>query len=116
MHCLKCGKETAQQQVFCGECLDIMQQYPVKPGTAVQLPQRDHPTQEKKPSVRHQEPSLAEQVDRLRLVLRWLTATIAVLSVLLLLTGAMLIHTLTKQDTPSAIGRNYTTSTSGNQP
>ena len=40
MNCLKCGRETASEQIFCQECLVEMEKYPVKPGTVVQLPQR----------------------------------------------------------------------------
>lgn len=116
MHCLKCGNETSEKQVFCDDCLAVMQQHPVKPGTAVHLPRRDSPPAEKKAPPHRREATPAEQADRLRGMIRWLTATIAVLSVLLLLTGSMLIHTLSKESAPRAIGRNYTTSTSGNQP
>lgn len=40
MNCLKCGRETSSEQCFCQECLLDMEKYPVKPGTAVQLPKR----------------------------------------------------------------------------
>ena len=40
MNCLKCGRETAAEQIFCLECQAEMEKYPVKPGTVVQLPQR----------------------------------------------------------------------------
>ena len=38
MHCMKCGKKIKDSQVFCDECLAIMDTYPVKPGTPIQLP------------------------------------------------------------------------------
>ena len=38
MHCMKCGKKIKDRQVFCDECLAIMDTYPVKPGTPIQLP------------------------------------------------------------------------------
>ena len=40
MNCLKCGREIEEGQVFCNDCLVQMAKYPVKPGTAVQLPSR----------------------------------------------------------------------------
>lgn len=43
MNCLKCGRETAGEQVFCESCLEEMAKYPVKPGTAVKLPERREP-------------------------------------------------------------------------
>ena len=114
MLCLKCGKETTENQVFCGDCLNVMQAYPVKPGTAVHIPLRENPVHDKKPTRRRESPQ--DQLSQLRLLIRCLTATIAVLSILLCATAAMLIHTLDKNPTPSTIGRNYTTADSGNQP
>ena len=40
VNCLKCGREIEEGQVFCNDCLVQMAKYPVKPGTAVQLPSR----------------------------------------------------------------------------
>ena len=48
MSCIKCGKDTLGQDVFCKECLEVMADYPVKPGTPVLIPDqtsvRRHPT------------------------------------------------------------------------
>lgn len=114
MLCLKCGKETTENQVFCGDCLNVMQAYPVKPDTAVHIPHREEPVHERKPA-RRREPS-KDQLSQLRFLVRCLAATIAVLSILLCATAAMLIHTLDKAPASSTIGRNYTTADSGNQP
>ena len=38
MPCMKCGRKIKDRQVFCEECLAIMDTYPVKPGTPIQLP------------------------------------------------------------------------------
>ncbi len=40
MTCMKCGREIPEDTAFCGECLEGMEKYPVKPGTAVNLPPR----------------------------------------------------------------------------
>ena len=40
MNCMKCGRETAAEQVFCEDCLLEMEKHPVKPGTVVLLPRR----------------------------------------------------------------------------
>lgn len=116
MNCLKCGKETADGQVFCADCQQIMQQYPVKPGTAIHLPHRDSVSADKKQHEKIRDASRADTVAQLRRMIHWLTATIAILSVLLLLTASMLIHTLNKENSANTIGRNYTTSDSANQP
>lgn len=116
MNCLKCGRKTSGNQVFCEDCLQMMQHYPVKPGTAIHLPRRDATFQEKKQHDRSREPSKEDTLLQLRRMTHFLTATIAVLSVLLLLTASMLIHTLDKEKPSSSIGRNYTTADSKSQP
>ena len=115
MYCLKCGKETTENQVFCSSCQEVMQDYPVKPGTAVHIIPREQRPQEKKPP-RRKEADREDQLDRLRLVIRCLAAAVAVLSVLLCATAGMLIHTLGTKPAENPIGRNYTTTASGNQP
>lgn len=40
MKCLRCGRETAEQQVFCNTCLDDMSRHPVKSDTPIYLPVR----------------------------------------------------------------------------
>ncbi len=116
MYCMKCGRETVETQVFCDSCLEIMQHYPVKPGTVISLPQRSAPVQEKKTAAYRKEPTVPEQMIQLRGMIRWLTAIIAILSVLLCATAAMLIHTLDRQSTSRTIGQNYTTVGSDTQP
>ncbi len=110
MNCLKCGKETQNNDVFCESCLQSAKAAPVRPGTAIHLPQREAPSQEKKPAPRRHIPTPAEQILQLRGTIRWLSIVVAVLSVVLCLTAAMLIHTLTTPaDTGADLGRNYTT-------
>ncbi len=111
--CLKCGKETRASAVFCAACLEDMQRYPVKPGTVVHLPRR--------PAVVKAEPQLEDDVhitllQRQRRLMRWMVGAIAALSVTLLLTGGLLLHTLQEQNAVPAIGRNYTTNTTGTHP
>ena len=114
MECMKCGKETSGTQVFCPECLEDMANHPVKAGTTIQLPRR--PTTPEKPAPRSRERTMSETVSSLRTLIRWLTVTIAILSVLLCATAGFLIHTLEKQAEADMIGRNYTTDTSISEP
>ena len=114
MECMKCGKETEAAQVFCPECLEQMANYPVNPGTPVQLPTR--PASTEKQASRKRERTAEQTITDLQKLIRWLTATIAILSLLLCATAAFLIHTLDKQASADIIGRNYTTDTSGTQP
>ncbi len=112
--CLKCGKKTEKQAVFCGDCLQVAKAYPVKPGSVVHLPSRQ--TLQNTAAVSDfQEPTRAEQTAHLRKLVRWLTVVIAFLSVLLIITAALLVHALDRQSLP-AIGRNYTTSTTAQNP
>ena len=43
MNCMKCGREITLGQVFCKDCLVDMENFPIKPGTPVQLPAEPHP-------------------------------------------------------------------------
>ena len=115
MYCMKCGRQTQEDQVFCDSCLETMERYPVKPGTVISLPQRNTPAQEKK-STHRKEPSAAEQLAQLRRMIRWLTVIIAVLSFLLCATAVMLIRMLDTQTPARTIGQNYTTTSSGTRP
>ena len=50
LYCMKCGKRTGKTQVFCDECLAVMEKYPVKPDVAIQLPKRKPLDPDKKPA------------------------------------------------------------------
>jgi len=120
MQCLKCGKDTSGDHVFCDECLSVMREYPVKPGIPIQLPQRENRAAEKNPLPRR-EATPTEQINQLRTTIRWLLVTVAVLSVMLISTAAMLIHTLERNTVRpntgnSDIGKNYTTTDSITRP
>ena len=110
MNCVKCGRETAEDRVFCDVCLNEMENYPVKPGTAVHIPARD-PMEETRKIQSRKKPvrTLSEQVLRLKkkvLRLRILAA------VLLLVCGALcfVIGQVAKDvDLQPLLGQNYHT-------
>ena len=52
MHCLKCGRETDENQVFCQECLLDMEKHPVDSNEVVLLPQRPAAPAAQKPARR----------------------------------------------------------------
>lgn len=109
MACLKCGKETENAQVFCQECLQVMANYPVKPGTKLLLPVREPVPAEKKAAGRKDRELSAEAM--LRRLVRGLTVTIAVLTLIIcLLAGLLLWNDFVDRD--NVIGRNYTIDTS----
>ena len=78
MRCLKCGRDIADEQVFCEDCQTDMAQYPVKPGTPIQLPHRaPEPPVKKKPGKEKPELKPEERIARLRRRVRWLTLALA---------------------------------------
>lgn len=48
MVCMKCGKNTEKERMFCAHCLEVMEAYPVKPDVHIQLPTRDKSAAPKK--------------------------------------------------------------------
>lgn len=114
MNCLKCGKETDGESVFCPQCQEKMAKHPVKPGTVIHLPNREVPLADKKAPAKVREETPSDQLLQLRKMIRWLIATITLLSLLLCVAAGMLIHTFTEESNLPAIGRNYTTSQSIN--
>ena len=88
MNCMKCGRETVGSDVFCTQCLAEMEEYPVRPGTVVQLPlRREEPAVKKSHSRRKAAPPPEEQVRRLKKVVRKQRVAILVLILLLAVAG-----------------------------
>ena len=108
MNCMKCGRETTGEDVFCLDCLTQMQKYPVESGTVVLLPRRREATAVKKAPKRHT-PSPEELVAALRrqnaVLLLLLTACI--LAIALMFQPTM--HYL--HDEHYEIGQNYSSVT-----
>ena len=106
MACLKCGRNTEDDHVFCQECLKVMDKYPVKSNTPVHLPRHAF-TPSKKPAPRKRTISPEEQVITLRKKL-WRSRLIGlILLVTLSLAAVLLVRELAGADIP-AIGQNYT--------
>lgn len=77
-YCAKCGRECAEDQAFCGECLADMEKYPVKPGVVVLLPPQTRPP--KAPSRRRREPLAPEkQIAKMKkqIIALWLSLILA---------------------------------------
>ena len=107
MECMKCGKKTENEQVFCPRCLEVMEAYPVKPDVHIQLPARPAPQKAKKPSHRRRNLTADEQIIYLRSKVRQQWALMAVLAIALLITIGTLFYTASKPADPD-IGKNYT--------
>ena len=110
LHCLKCGKEIPEKQVFCETCLDVMEQFPVKPETKIFLPKRDAPSVSKKAPVRKKVLSPEERVPKLKKAVLVLSVMLTVAVLFLVLAFALLFDTLSTKDVPQdTIGQNYGT-------
>ena len=107
MYCMKCGKETENEQVFCKHCLEVMDKYPIKPGTHVHLIHRNEIPAVKKQSRRRSLP-VEEQIVHYKVLVRTLVALLAAVSVVL----GIFVGLHFQQQTPAAeevpIGQNYT--------
>lgn len=109
MNCMKCGKKTNDEQVFCPACLTAMDAYPVKPDVRVQLPNREKRAASKKASRKRYTVSAEEQVAQLRKKLRRTVGFCVLLAVLLCAAGALLVqHHLAPTEKDEDLGTNYT--------
>ena len=114
MYCLKCGRDTVDDHVFCVSCQHAMEKHPVKPGTAVNLPKRNG-NAAKKPVHRKRTVPLDEQILALRKTLRRTRLLVVILAIVLAMATALLVHEVSEIDLP-AIGQNYTIDISPESP
>lgn len=106
MLCIKCGRETEENQVFCPACLASAQTAPVKPGTPVTIPSR--PRKIYSTPVKAEKPE--EIILRLRRQMRILRLTIVALLIsLIFCVAAIIFHYSTTDHNAFAIGQNYST-------
>lgn len=110
MNCVKCGREIPEDQVFCEVCLTEMENYPVKPGTAVHIPARaPEGKQPPKPVKKKHVPTVEELLLRTRKKLRR-TRIFAV--ILLLICAALCFlfaQVVLELDFQRILGQNYRT-------
>lgn len=111
MNCLKCGKETSRERVFCDHCLDTMAAYPVKPGTPIHLPRQAVSQTAKKTSSRKRVLSPDERIERQKKLLRGLACMVICLAILLGLSLAALVSTGQALKTAKNTGKNFTVET-----
>lgn len=107
MHCVKCGKKTENEQIFCPHCLEVMEAYPVKPDAHIQLPTRSAAPAQKKSGRKRRTLNADEKIAYLRGKVRQQRALMIVLALALLATVGTLLWTVSKQE-ESNIGKNYT--------
>ena len=105
MGCMKCGRDIIEGQVFCSECLEKMERYPVKPGTPVHLPNRRKEAPKKAPTRRKLSPE--EQISRLRRLNRTLSFLLALSLIVSIFLGYIAVLHLMEEE-KYAPGQNYT--------
>ena len=106
MGCLKCGRPTQPHQVFCPECLKVMADNPVKPGTTVNLYRRDSGAQ-KTPAKKQLKPE--ERIEKLSRKVRRLSIALWAVTLVFVITAASLGYLLHRSRSSPAIGQNYNT-------
>ena len=109
LHCMKCGSEIEDGQVFCERCLSDMKRCPVKPGTRIQLPNRPAPEAAKKPAPKKRTPTAEEKLTRLRQVVKWLAIALVTSLLLLGFTISLLLEESGMERPQENIGQNYNT-------
>ena len=109
MNCMKCGRETENNRVFCQDCLLEMEKYPVLPGSVVLLPRRRESSATKKTVKRHVL-TAEEQIASLR---KWVITLIILLAVCVAAIALMIKPTLHYAlDEHVEVGQNYSSVTS----
>ena len=99
MNCLKCGRTLKDQLVFCPDCQADMENYPVKPGTPIQLPtQPKLSPAKKKPARRKKMLKPEERLPRMRSAIRWLIFALVVSLLAFILTAGMVLILLDQRD------------------
>ena len=109
MNCMKCGISINEEQVFCDQCLQDMQRYPVKPNVQVTIPVRPVVSATKKRNRRHRGSMQDEQVRRLRFKLRLAHAALIVVLIAFFALAAIMVKYLSDNRTEYVPGQNYNT-------
>ena len=105
MQCLRCGRETDGDQVFCFLCESVMVKQPVKINTVVNIPER--PTRTRTVPVR-KPVRLEEDTAHLhRTILQLRLWVCMLMAALMLCVGVLTWQELSRAKEP-AIGQNYT--------
>ena len=104
MQCLRCGRETEEEHVFCFLCEAVMMKHPVKPNTVVTIPERSVRSRNPQPRRQQRQEEETDQLNRTIMQLRlWVCMLMAAL---MLCVGVLTWQELTREEKP-AIGQNY---------
>ena len=102
MNCMKCGREVEEGQVFCQECLALMETDPVRISTPVHIPRQ--PT--KRAAAHHSVIHPEEEVKRLERANENLRVWVILLAMAALLL-AMAVYHKEVANVVEELGKNY---------
>lgn len=112
MNCMKCGRETKEDAVFCEDCLDHMNRHPVPPNTLVYVPTEKDRATVKKHTVVHPVTTTEDQIKRLNVKVQTLGLLLALALGAAIFFGLLSADALHELSVSDFIGKNYTTITS----
>jgi hypothetical protein len=109
LNCMKCGREIALGQVFCKECLADMANYPIKPGTPVQLPTHINSTQPRRERPVRKPKKPEEQISILKKYVIGLSVALLAVTLAFSIATTILTNKLEDAQNNSTPGQNYST-------
>lgn len=109
MNCMKCGREIPLGQVFCKECLADMENYPIKPGTPVQLPVQPVTVTPRRNATPRKTRKPEEQILLLRKLVLGLSLSLLAVILTFAITTAILLHRIEQNKDSTLPGQNYST-------
>ena len=112
VNCMKCGRETKGDAVFCDDCLDHMERHPVPANTLVYVPTEKDRASVKKHSNLPPVVKAEEQVKRLTKKVHVLGLLLALFIGATVFFGLLSVDTLHELSVTKFIGKNYTSITS----
>ena len=109
VNCMKCGRETKSDAVFCPECLEHMERHPIAENMLVYVPtEKDRAAAVKKTTVAHPVVSPEDQVKRLHRKVEILRLLVIFFFAASVFFGVLSAETLHELKLTNLIGKNYT--------
>ena len=112
VNCMKCGRETKEDAVFCEDCLDHMNRHPVPPNTLVYVPSEKDRAAVKKHVAVHPVATAEDQIKRLNRKVQTLGLLLALAVGVVIFFGLLSADALHELSVSGFMGKNYTTITS----
>ena len=111
MNCMRCGRETPEEQVFCPGCLAEMEKCPVKPDATVRIPRRPDPVPRR--NVRRKGIPEEEQIRQLKKQVRLLAWLLILAAIVIVALSIPAVRSLLEDSISLLPGQNYTSATGG---